>query len=330
MAALLGELDVVNRHDALNGVASKQRSSRIGFLHSAHCQVGLPRSPTTERTFERRNGRIRMLMTGGDSHPLPFGIIPRLLLMHLSTDAVRRKNAVITLGDSVRELLMTLGMSSTGGGRGGYAALQQQLTALAACRFEIDMQWDGRVERLEGRLLEHVSELDAAAASPDETRQVTAVLSGAYFESLMRHAVPVDLDALRSMRRSALSFDVYVWLVRRLSRVDDGEKLRLSWQNLRDQFGQEYGDPRNFKQAFRGAIRDARATYAEAKIEEINGGFVFTSEPLHRTSCSKGIRRPVDNWMDNSLDVRCGATPGCAARPPLSTLRNHPQPIYIR
>ena len=322
MATLLGELEVVNRHRALNVRASKQRPSRIGFLHSALCQVGLPRSPTTEHTFARRNGRVRVWMTAGESQPLPFGIVPRLLLTHLSTEAVRRKSPEVLLGGSVREVLRTLGMSSTGGARGGYATLQRQVAALAACSVVIEMEWGGRTERLEGPLLD-VHELDPEAALSNDVRQATAVLSRTYFEDLMRHAVPIDLDALLSMRRSALSFDVYVWLARRLARVDGGEKLRLSWQNLRDQFGQEYDDPRNFKQAFRGAIRDVRAIYAEARIEEIIGGFAFASESLRRASCFKVTRQPVDNWMDNSLDVRCGTTPGCAARPPQSTLRNH-------
>lgn len=282
MATLLGELDLVNRHDALNDSAPKPRLSRIGFLHSVFCQVGLPRSPTAERTFERRNGRIRLRMTAGENKPLPFGIVPRLLLTHLSTEAVRRRSPEVLLGGSVREVLRTLGMSSTGGVRGGYATLQRQVAALAACSVMIEMEWGGRTERLEGRLLEDVHELDPEAVLSDDVRQATAVLSRTYFEDLMRHAVPIDLDALLSMRRSALSFDVYVWLARRLARVDGGEKLRLSWQNLRNQFGQEYDDPRNFKQAFRGAIRDVRVIYPKASVEEIIGGLVFELSPSHR------------------------------------------------
>lgn len=266
MAILLRDLNIVNRHDALNGGVSKPRPSRIGFLHSAFCQVGLPRSPTTERTFERRNGRIRVRMNAGDARPLPFGIIPRLLLTHLSTEAVRRKSADVIVDRALYDLLSELGMPCGGGPRGGYAVLRRQLDSLAACQFVIDAQIN-EVERIEGVLLS----IDAG----EEEGDVSISLHPTYVASLLRHAVPLDLDVAHALRHSALAFDLYVWLMQRHVRVLGRDGLKLSWRNLREQFGQEYGDARNFKRAFLRAIEQLDMIDSATPIERVAGGIAI-------------------------------------------------------
>jgi hypothetical protein len=54
----------------------------------------------------------------------------------------------------------------------------------------------------------------------------------------------------------------------------------LSWQNLRDQFGQEYVESRDFKWEFRRALRQVQVVYPNARIAEIAGGLQLYSSPV--------------------------------------------------
>jgi hypothetical protein len=51
--------------------------------------------------------------------------------------------------------------------------------------------------------------------------------------------------------------------------------VALHWENLREQFGQEYADPKNFKKEFRQAMRQALAVYPDARVEEVAGGILL-------------------------------------------------------
>ena len=92
-------------------------------------------------------------------------------------------------------------------------------------------------------------------------------------------AVPLDARALSALQNSALALDVYCWLAHRLHRVKRLAGERLSWKNLREQFGQEYADPKNFKREMEKALRTVRAVYQEARIEQVEGGVVLMPSP---------------------------------------------------
>ncbi len=89
---------------------------------------------------------------------------------------------------------------------------------------------------------------------------------------------PLDKAALAALKHNAMALDIYTWLAHRLVLVK--KPTRLTWHILRDQFGQEYSDPRNFKKEFKIALHQVKAVYLDAHIEEVNGGLMLrTSKP---------------------------------------------------
>jgi hypothetical protein len=132
---------------------------RLQFSHTVLCQVGLPRKHTPQRRYERANGNRSLLVEAGSlwngqqwtEQPLPYGAIPRLVLVHISTEAVRTRSRVIDVGDSMREFLLRLGLQPTGGARGGYTALRKQMQALAACRMTLGMTDGARVTTIDAK-----------------------------------------------------------------------------------------------------------------------------------------------------------------------------------
>lgn len=111
-------------------------------------------------------------------------------------------------------------------------------------------------------------------------------LSEEFFETLALHAVPLDHRALSALKHSALALDIYTWLAHRLCRIRKAEGIKLSWSNLRDQFGQEYRDPKNFKKEFQQALWQVHAVYPEAHIEDATGGLILkpSKPPLSKTT----------------------------------------------
>ena len=56
-----------------------------------------------------------------------------------------------------------------------------------------------------------------------------------FFNEIIRHPVPVDMNILKAMKRSSLGLDLYLWLTYRTFSMK--HPLRLSWRQLYRQFG---------------------------------------------------------------------------------------------
>lgn len=131
----------------------------------------------------------------------------------------------------------------------------------------------------------------------DKFRAGVIEFSRVFFETLAEHAVPLDYRALCALKDSALALDVYTWLAHRLRRVKGTQGALPSWQNLRDQFGQEYANPKDFKKEFRRALHQVCVVYPDARIGEVIGGLILypSLPPLAPTKVSfAGTPRPIE------------------------------------
>ena len=274
---------------------------RADFLHAVLCQVGMPRKRTEGRVFERRSGAASMILEAGKlwtgkgwkEQPLPYGTRPRLVMVHISGEAVRKKTREIEIGESMRDFLNVLGISPTGGPRGGYTMFKRQMEALAACRLILGMTGRGLAVTVDAK---PISRFEAWLHHDGSQRPLwpgVLELSHEFYETLLGHAVPLDHRALSALKHSALALDVYSWLAHRLYRIRKTDGITLSWANLRDQFGQEYADSKDFKKEFRTALRQVLTVYPDARIESIAGGLVLrpSSPPLSKSQVFVSLPR---------------------------------------
>lgn len=294
------------------------------YLPAVLCQVGLPRSPTPGQTFERISGGVSLQVQAGSvfdgkrfvAQPIPYGIRPRLALVHIATEAIRTNSRTIDVGGSVNAFLTELGLDN--GGK-AYRQMRAQMTALAACTLRL-----GRVEQqiIDGRNRDVAVTLDARPFRQFEAwidnggdqpgLWPTAIeLTDEFFHCIKETAVPLKVEALAELSHSALSLDIYTWLAHRLWRVRKGGS-RVSWAALQEQFGGEYADRKAFKLQFRKRLAEALKAYPEAKVEPIDGGIHLHASPppiprtkvavarlpkpgSDRTSSAKGCGKPKPN-----------------------------------
>jgi hypothetical protein len=114
----------------------------MAFVHAIFCQVGLPRSKVDGREFMRQSGAAWLnvqagYLDEGDGpvlQSIPYGVLPRLALAHVSTHAVRHRTREIPIGDSAAQFLKMMDMLREGR---RYSSLRKQMHALAACRLQL-------------------------------------------------------------------------------------------------------------------------------------------------------------------------------------------------
>ena len=254
------------------------------FLHSVLCQVGLPRAKTEARSFQRSSGKAVIEIEAGKLYkrgklvpaPLPYGAKPRLVLLHLCGEAVRTRSPEIEVGRSAREFLGRLGLDNSGD---GYARFRAQMEALAACRMTLGMSVGERDITIN---TQPISRFEAWMQHDGHSLGLwpgSMTLSGEFYSTLLEHAVPLDPRAVHGLQKSALALDLYTWLAHRLCRVQKPEGVKLSWANLRQQFGQEYSCAKDFKKEFRAALLKVCAAYPDARVSEEAGGLRLFSSP---------------------------------------------------
>lgn len=284
--------------EAAGELMSDRSGQRPDFLHAVLCQAALPRSRQDVRTFQRVVGGISMRCDAGAAYngqgwveqPLPFGVRPRLALVHICSEAVRTQSKEVEIGHSIRDFLLQLGMATSGR---GYAQFQAQMTALAACRlqFGIATESGNRALTVDAK---PISQFEAWL-SDDEGQRVLwpgrLTLTGEFYESLLRQAVPLDHIALSALQHSALSLDIYTWLAYRLWQVKRPAGEVVSWAALEAQFGGEYADRKDFKREFVRRLKEVRLVYPDAKIEPVDGGIKLlpSRPPVSRTTVSLAL-----------------------------------------
>ena len=254
------------------------------FIPAVFTQVCLPRSLVTEREYRRENGNAWLIIQAGSldfcesspiDFPIPYGVLPRLILCDIAAYAKQKKTKEIYLEDSASKYLKRLGLDSQGT---RHQSLHMQICALAACRLQYGYQgktYNGLP----------IAKFDVGMNASDTRRKKnwpkSMTLSEEFFQSITDKAVPLDRNALIGLKSSALALDIYVWAVHRLFRLQ--RPTRLGWKTLTSQFAPNYsGDDahKNFKKQFQPALAKVLMVYPQANIEFIKGGIkLYKSSP---------------------------------------------------
>lgn len=282
--------------------AGEPAGSEVAYLHSAFCQVGLPRSNPQAERFERFSGHLGLRLQAGQifggvqpaSAGLPYGIRPRQLMLHVIDRYLRTRNRTVELQDSLhRFMTKTLCIEASGGPRGAATSFKRQLRALATCDLTIDYRsLPGAASRRKSprglTVFEPTTPHDSDAPEAESWPR-TVTLSREFAVSLRVSAVPLDVRALRGIQDSALSLDIYAWLAHRLHRLE--QPAVLHWANLRSQFAHEYDDTKSFKRTFEKSLEDVLMVYPQANVLRTFGGIRLapSAPPVRASIAQRGV-----------------------------------------
>jgi len=281
------QLTLTRKQEQLIGASAlirAERPDRIDFLHTIQCQCGIPyRNPgEAVREWDRKQGNaVLRIEAGAAIDPrsgefvklgLPYGEKPRLVLIHLASEAVRNSSAVVDVEDSMTAFAKSLGVEPNGQ---QLKALKDQLARLAASTLRMGIVEEGRAVQVNTQI---VSAFDLWFPKQPDQRVLwpsTVRLSEEYFQSLGRHAVPLDHRAVAALSSSSMALDTYVWLAQRLHRVSPGKPQFISWAAVYDQFGQGFARVRDFRRCFLQTLAHVKSAYPSARISTDEQGLTL-------------------------------------------------------
>jgi hypothetical protein len=263
----------------------------LGFMARMLVQATIPhRDPGQVSAWGRRNGAFSLVIQPGVtidalthlplSVGLPYGSLPRLLLAWISTEAVRTQEPMVVLGDTLSAFMRELDLVPTGGRWGSITRLRMQMKRLfsssISCTYEGEEQWANSGFRIADEI-----HLWWDPKSPDQADlwQSTVTLGHKFYQELIEHPVPIDMRALKALRRSPLALDLYCWLTYRMSYLR--KDTMIPWHSLQAQFGADYRRERDFKSKFSESLRKVLTVYPAARANPTSNGLFIQPSRTH-------------------------------------------------
>jgi hypothetical protein len=258
------------------------------FQHSVLCQIGLPyRDPGDEvRLWKRKQGNAAVEIEAGripdpakGEHinvGLPWGAKPRLILAHLNAEALRQNSPDIEIEASLSAFVRRI--RGFDGGR-EIRMFKHQLSCLSTATIRLAVFQGEHAFAINT----HVIYAFELWLEKNEHQRVlwpsTIRLSHEYFESLQKHAVPLNETDLAALAHTAMGLDIYAWLAQRLHRIDPRKPAFIPWTALKDQFGPDYRQIRDFKRFFRRTLAQVQSRYQNARVELDDKGMMARNSP---------------------------------------------------
>ena len=260
----------------------------LGFMAKMLVQTTLPHRAQPGKQYTRSDGDVTLSITDLGGAGLPYGAYPRLILVWMTTEALRTGERRLELGRSLSSFMGQLGLQCTGGHWGTIPRFRGQMERLFGAA--ISTRWrrdqDGQ-NHAGGSNLLLAEEFDlwwTPQTLPEPSLgQSSVTLSQRFFEQLVEAPVPLDLRAIKALKRSPLSLDLYAWATRRVSYLK--KPLRIPWASFQLSFGAGYAETPQGKSRFRGnaieALRRVKVVYPQLKIEILQDGILLYPSLTH-------------------------------------------------
>ena len=154
--------------------------------------------------------------------------------------------------------------------------MKRLFSSSISCTYEGEEQWANSGFRIADE-----THLWWDPKSPDQADlwQSTVTLGHKFYQELIEHPVPIDMRALKALRRSPLALDLYCWLTYRMSYLR--KDTMIPWQSLQAQFGADYRRERDFKSKFSESLRKVLTVYPAARANPTSNGLFIQPSRTH-------------------------------------------------
>ena len=267
---------------------SARDAGAVCYVMSLMAQVSLPHRDPKTRRYVRRNGNIQFFLDDPTGIGLPYGSIPRLVLVWVTTEAFNKKSKELILGDSINQYLRKLKIKPSGGKRGSITRVLNQIERLFNSTLTIrieDSQGQGYITR-HARIVYEFSLWTDRDPNQTPLWENAITLTDEFYKEIIAHPVPLDMRALQVLKQSPIALDYYMWRTYRNSYLK--KETTISWKQLQLQFGAGYANDKrglnNFQQAFMREQKRVVRLYPGAAVRKVRGRVVLVP---HKPSVPK-------------------------------------------
>lgn len=264
-------------------------TARISYVHSSFGSISLPRSRVPERRYAYAHDGAHIQIDAGSlwdgqvmrDQIIPYGVSARLIQAYLVTYAVRHRTPIVPLCKNVSAFVEEVRGYTTGGKRGTIGPVVEQLKAIAACNMTVGVNiFESGRSTAKTTQIRFSHEFDGLLVAEGTRIWPKALrLTDDYYESCRNHALPLDLNAIKMVSRSAMAIDILYYLAGRLPRVKTMEMVR--WSKIKAQFAGNNMESPTFKRYFIRQLELVKQAYPQARIEPTTEGLVMkVSEPM--------------------------------------------------
>ena len=277
-AALATEIDRRVIEAAASYMADEDGATR--FIYSGWAQAALPHKRLRDdQVWQISSENVKLIVEPGrravdNAEPewvgVPYGSRARLIMLYLQTEAVRTRSREVELGRSLRAWLGRLGISI--GGK-SIKDVRDQAERISRCRLTFHVQ-NGKYSGLINQsIVDSAMFVESNDGGQPSLFLDTAKLSETFFDQLMKHPVPIEEAAIRSINNNSMALDIYCWLAYRLHNLDSARPI--SWKALMGQFGTGYREIFHFKPRFLENLQLALAVYPNARVDIDERGVIL-------------------------------------------------------
>jgi hypothetical protein len=177
-----------------------------------------------------------------------------------------------------------LDLVPTGGRWGSITRLREQTRRLFYAQF-VAIYRAGKNEKRRTRQIADDTDFWWDHRSPGQGSlwKSTVRLSEPFFTEIVDSPIPIDMRALRALKRSPMALDIYCWLTYRMSYLK--APAAIPWEALQRQFGAGYAETalgtRHFRESFLKALKKVGVVYPEARIEANTPGVKLIPSRAH-------------------------------------------------
>ena len=223
------------RFDQVNQlVEASEADPDMGFMARLMALCCLPRAnPGNRHQYKRVNGPFKLIMVAGADNKLPFGNLPRLLLAWVCTEAVRTQSRELVLGKSLSKFMRELGVYNSGGNP--QTRLRNQMNRLFGCTVSLIYEDNSGFARVTSPVADkHEFWWNERKPNEPVLWDSKIRLGEDFFNEIIRHPVPLDMNTLKALKRCSLGLDLYLWLNYRTFTLK--RPVRITWRQLYRQF----------------------------------------------------------------------------------------------
>lgn len=249
----------------------------IGYAPRIMTSMALPMRESTSNEYVKRNGHYKLVIISPSEIGLPYGGVPRWLIIYLTTQAVLTKSNEIYCGKTFGELARVVGKTSSGGANGPITALKKHFPRLFASTIHWIKETEGEWSIDTMNISRNASMLWDPVNNNDWEGFVT--LSETFYEDIQLHAKPIDLRVIDALSYYPMAIDIYCFLTTRYFNLS--KPILISWLDLVNQSGCSYAKLSNFRKKYIEAAAVVKVLYPKAKFLFKDNGMLLYPSSCH-------------------------------------------------